>query len=280
MNGRVKTKQAAQWKIDLYNWLKIEQSYDEVLIFLKEHYLPQYVLRACQSDREKNSLEWFFSQAVTENDVRYIVRAYTTPTQFYKIVNNHLRDFLLRFFRQDHDVRHTNTLEKSVGYLASIFIYHPDLRSLSYTGSTYRGLILTQLDLSVYTVGKRLLNKSFLSTSIDRQIAETFAGAGASENMRRNINHDLIQYITICTYKITNQNTALNIGLLSELPVEKEVLIMPLCAFQVKSIRQHLGDDSKIHVEIELEECHNYTPTHSIDSSTDSVPTNRRLGVV
>ncbi|CAF3406317.1 unnamed protein product, partial [Rotaria sp. Silwood2] len=118
-------------------------------------------------------------------------------------------------------------------------------------------MILNQQDLSIYNVGKRLLNKSFLSTSIDHQVAEVFAGAGESQFMRRNLNHDLIQYITICTYKIKNPDTALKIGSISEVLIEQEVLIMPLCAFQIKSIKQHLDDDSNIHVEIELEECAN-----------------------
>jgi len=275
----VETEKAAEWKINLYNWLKIEQSFDEMITFLQQHYLTDHVSQACPSEHDKKQIEWFFRQAAVEQDARYIVRAYTSVTQFYTIVNNHLREFLLRFFRWDFDARHTNTLEKSVGYLASIFIYHPDLRSLSYTGLTYRGMILSQHDLSVYTVGKRLLNKSFLSTSTKRQVAEMFAGAGASTNMRRNLNHDLIQYITFCTYKIRNQNTALQIGRISEVPSEKEVLIMPLCAFQVKSIKQHLGDDSKIHIEIELEECDSNS-TNDINQLIESVPANRRPRIV
>jgi hypothetical protein len=275
----LETEQAAKWKINLYNWLKIEQSFDEMIIFLQCHYLTDYVYRACQHERDRNMIEWFFRRAAAEKDARYIIKAYTSPTQFYTIVNTHLREFLLRFFRWDYNARHTNTLEKSVGYLVSIFIYHPDLRSLSYTGLTYRGMILSQHDLSVYTVGKQLLNKSFLSTSIDRRVAEIFAGIGASTNMRRNLNHDLIQYITFCTYKIRNPHTALKIGLISEVPSEQEVLIMPLCAFQVTSIKQHLGDDSNIHIEIELEECHS-SSTNNINQSMESMPDNRRLRIV
>ena len=251
----METKQAAEWKVNLYQWLQIEQSFEQMTAFLQQHYLTDYVIPLCQMKTDRNMIEWFFRQAVNQNDVRYLVKAYTSPTQFFTIVNNHLRQFLLRFFRYDCHERHPNILEKSAGYLASIFIYHPQLRSLSYTGLTYRGMVMSQHDLEVYTVGKRLLNKSFLSTSSERRIAEIFAGAGDSNYMRRNISHDLLQYITFCTYKIRNKNTALVIGDMSEIPSEKEVLIMPLCAFQVKSIKQHLADDSVIHVELELEEC-------------------------
>lgn len=251
----VESTQAAMWKINLYKCLKIEQSFGEMITFLQQHYLVDHVFRAFQSERDKENIEGLFRQAGIHQDVKYVVKAYTAVSQFHEIVNAHLAEFLLRFFRWDCNTRHANTLEKSVGYLASIFIYHPDLRSLSYIGLTYRGMVLCRHDLSVYTVGKRLLNKSFLSTSTDRAVAEMFAGVGNSHNMRRNLNKDLIQYIAICTYKIRNQNTALKIASISEVTFEQEVLIMPLCAFQVKSIKQHLGDDSIIHVEIELEEC-------------------------
>ncbi|CAF4973810.1 unnamed protein product [Rotaria sp. Silwood1] len=267
----VESKQAADWKINLYKWLKLEQSFDEVIAFLNEHYIDDYVARACNSDQDKQVIQWFFRQAALEQNAQYIVKAYTSVTQFYTIVNTHMAKFLLRFFRWNYDARHANTLEKSVGYLASIFIYHPDLRSLSYTGTTYRGMILSQHDLSIYNVGKRLLNKSFLSTSLARHIAELFAGAGNSKSMRRNLNHELIQYMTLCIYNIRNPDTALQIGTISEVPLEQEVLIMPLCAFQIKSIRKNLGNESNIDVEIELEECI-CSDFDDINQSTECVP--------
>ena len=255
----MQTEQAAEWKTNLYSWLRIDKSFDEMIEFLLQHYLPKHVLPFCQSNRQKQSIDWFFRQVLVEQNITYIVKAYTSSTQFYSIVNNDLTKSLLRFFRQNYDGKYENTIEQSIGYLASIFIHHPDLRSFRYFGTAYRGLILTQQDLQTYTVGKRLLNKSFLSSSIDRKVAENFAGVDNSDALRRNTNHDLIQYTTICTYTITNHNTALNISSISEFPDEKEILIMPLCAFQVKSVTQ-LGDDSKIHVQIDLVECQRLIP--------------------
>ena len=256
----MQTEQAAEWKTNLYSWLRIDKSFDEMIEFLLQNYLPKHVLAFCESNRHKQSIEWLFRQAFAEHDARYLIRAYTSSTPFYSLINNHLRDSLLRFFRQNYDGKYENTVEKSVGYLASIFIHHPDLRSLGFTGFVYRGLILTQQDLQTYTVGKRLLNKSFLSSSIDRKVAENFAGVDNSDALRRNTNHDLIQYITICTYTITNHNTALDISSISEFLEEEEILIMPLCAFQVKSVTQQLGEDSKIHVQIDLVECQRLVP--------------------
>ncbi|CAF1080813.1 unnamed protein product [Rotaria sordida] len=275
----VESKQAADWKINLYKWLKLEQSFDEVIAFLNEHYIADHVVRACLSEHDKQVIQWFFHQAALQQNAQYIVKAYTSVTQFYAIVNTHLAKCLLRFFRWNYDVRHANTLEKSVGYLASIFIYHPDLRSLSYTGTIYRGMILSRHDLCIYNVGKRLLNKSFLSTSIDRHVAEVFAGAGDSKSMRQNLNHDPIQYMTLCIYKIINPDTALQIGSISEVPLEQEVLIMPLCAFQIKSVKKNLGNDSDIDVEIELEECVS-SSFDNITQSTESVPKSSHSRIV
>jgi hypothetical protein len=50
--------------------VKIEQSFDEVITFLQQHYLIDHVFRVCQSERDKNMIEWFFRRAVVEQDVR------------------------------------------------------------------------------------------------------------------------------------------------------------------------------------------------------------------
>ena len=251
----IESKEAEQWKNNLYQALIIRQPYSDIIAFLREHYLSDDLTREFLSKRDSAVIEWFFDQAVAKNDVKYIVKAYTSVTQFYAMVNNHFAGFLLRFFRWNYDNQHTNTIEKSVGYLASIFVYHPDLRSHSFTGKTHRGMIICEHELRIYTVGKRLLNKSFLSTSTDRSVAEAYAGVGNSQRMRRSLDNNLIQFMVICTYNIINENTALSICSTSEVPEEQEVLIMPLSAFQVKSVNQYLTDDNRAQVEIEVVEC-------------------------
>jgi hypothetical protein len=104
----------------------------------------------------------FFRCAYDENDVTYIVRVYTAATQFYAIVNNNLAQYLLKSFRWDND---QSTIEGCLAHLASTFIHRPQLRSMAFTGTVNRGLLLFQSDLEISTVNKHLLNKSFLSTS-------------------------------------------------------------------------------------------------------------------
>jgi hypothetical protein len=104
---------------------------------------------------------WFFRLAYEQNDARFVVKAYTSPTKFYAIVNHHLAQYLLKCFRFDNQ---QSIIEQCVAHLASIFIHRTELRSMGFTGTVYRGLLLLQSDLETYTENKCLLNKSFLNS--------------------------------------------------------------------------------------------------------------------
>jgi hypothetical protein len=54
---------------------------------------------------------------------------------------------------------------------------------------------------------------------------------------------------------------------------------MSLCASQVKPIKQHLDDNSNIHIEIELEECDS-SSTNDINQSVESMPDKRHPRIV
>jgi hypothetical protein len=73
--------------------------------------------------------------------------------------------------------------------------------------------------------------------------------------MRATVDKTPLQYTALCIYRIRNQNTALNISSISQIAYEHEVLIMPLCAFRVRSVRRNDEDNNDIQFEIELEEC-------------------------
>ena len=87
----VESKQAASWKTNLYNSLKFEKSFDELIGFLKEHYLLGFVNQAGLSDRDSRVIQWFFDQAAKHKDAEYIVKAYTSiKTRNQKMVNTDL----------------------------------------------------------------------------------------------------------------------------------------------------------------------------------------------
>ncbi|CAF1304118.1 unnamed protein product, partial [Rotaria sordida] len=117
---------------------------------------------------------------------------------------------------------------------------------------------ITQNDLNQYLSNQHILNRSFLSTSIDREVAEMFAGEGQQSKMRYTPkNHCALQYSCLCQYLIKQNSTAINIQSLSTRPDEKEILILPFTVFKVKAIKQNYLDDptASISIEIELEEC-------------------------
>ena len=98
----------------------------------------------------------------------------------------------------------------------------------------------------------------FLSTSIDRQVAEMFAGEGQQSQMRyTSKDHSPLQYSCLCQYLIKQNSTAIDIQSLSTKPDEKEILIIPFTVFKVVTIKRNYLDDStaSISIEIELEEC-------------------------
>ena len=72
--------------------------------------------------------------------------------------------------------------------------------------------------------------------------------------MRRSSSDQSIQFTVLCTYQIFSSESALNIGAISEIPAEQEVLIKPLCAFRVATIRHNEPAENRAHVEIELVE--------------------------
>ena len=243
------TSRAAKWKKQLSESLRPTLSFREIILHLKENYLRKHIQL---SSRQYEQICWYFTHAYDENDATYIIRAYTSTTEFHSIVNRHLAQHLLDSFRWDTP---QDSITKCVADLASIFIYRPrELSSLTFTGIVYRGLLLHESECT-FSEGKKILNRSFLSTSKQRSIALLFAGSPSEITT----NKKPLQYRVLCIYNIRNKETALDISSKSEIPDEHEVLIMPLCAFQVQSVRKDNYDNNDIHIEIALEECNEFT---------------------
>ncbi|CAF1336771.1 unnamed protein product, partial [Didymodactylos carnosus] len=119
-------------------------------------------------------------------------------------------------------------------------------------------------DLKKYKVGCCLMTKSFLSSSVDRTVAETFAyqqnyvHSSASPHSRVQADENLVKFPAICTYSIRHKRTGLHIEDILQYPVEGEVLIMPHCVFKVqqitKTVTTVLPDNQSVD-EIVLIEC-------------------------
>ncbi|CAF2812470.1 unnamed protein product [Rotaria sp. Silwood2] len=192
---------------------------------------PSYEWIFVKSD--PSSYASFNRETIKNNDPTQVVRAYTAETGFYHRVNTDLAQLPTHWSGSKHERN-----------IASIMIFHPVFQGFSFTGETYRGMIMLLEDLQDYVVDTVFMNKTFLSTSKVRTRAESFAVSDESSTV----------FGVVCKYLIKHTGTALAIEDISEYPFEKEVLILPYASFKVKSVRKSSGKVdviTEIHVEEE-----------------------------
>jgi predicted nucleotidyltransferase len=101
---------------------------------------------------------------------------------------------------------------------------------------------MTKNHLKHYTIGSHILNRSFVSTSKERSIAQVFAGNVLQET----------SVSVVLKYIIKQNQTAIDIEHMSTVEDEKEVLILPFSVFRIKNRNEKTETNC---VEIELEEC-------------------------
>ncbi|CAF1647888.1 unnamed protein product, partial [Didymodactylos carnosus] len=172
----------------------------------------------------------------------YFIKAYTScDTGFYKHINKHLAQYL------DYD---TNTKDETnyqlincLIYIVTLVINNPDYAKYCFNnGVCYRGLPMTSDQLNKYKIDLEILNRTFLSTSKDRTVADRFSGKDEATDSQLSV---------LFQYNITNSIVALDVEKLSTNSDEQEVLITPYALFKINDIKQHSDSNS---VEIILEE--------------------------
>ena len=215
----------------LQNYGKDPQFY-KFIIYIKENYLGKDL----QHLDDINTIEEYFDLAIKKKDPTYLLKAYTAETDFYSTLNVHLAQLKLENLTIKDNL--------SRAYYIGIIARHPKLERLSYTGITYRGMMITNDDIKQYKIGTRILTKTFSSSSKQLNIATRFV----NNNNERND-----QLSTICIYEIRNQRTALDIEHISLFQDEQEVLILPYSAFKIIDIKQYKNKSPR--VEIKLKEC-------------------------
>jgi len=171
-----------------------------------------------QNKYEKEAITRLMKKATRKDDVTSLIRSYTAETDFYRKLNGDLADLTITN-ENAHDPQWSWAFAR---YIAA----DPELRQLQYAGTTYRGMHMTDADIAVYSVGKMLMNKAFLSTSKLRTVAEGFALKDLPSNKKA----------AVCTYIIKDKHATLFIKEFSEYPEEEEVLIMPCMDFQVTKL--------------------------------------------
>ena len=199
-----------------------------------EHLLTH--IKADMSDSKQERILTFLNEAQT--DPMRLLQAYTVESNFYRNLN---RDVATMHVDQSTNVGLT--------YFIDFFYKYPALESLSYVGRVYRGMIISQDNLSEYSAGRKVLSKSFLSTSTNRSVAEGFIKRETSNRAAQRGSD--IQMCALCILEITNRRTGLGIDIVSEYQDEKEVLVGPCTAFLITGVRRI----SSNYAEIDLREC-------------------------
>ncbi|CAF4598852.1 unnamed protein product, partial [Rotaria sp. Silwood2] len=205
----------------------------------------------------------------------YFIKAYTLTNFFYKVLNRNLALYILEYFDETKTFSSNYRLVNCLVHIVTLLIYNPNLPQYQYQGICYRGMRITQNDFNQYQLNQHVLNRTFLSTSTDRQVAAMFAGEGQQSQMRYTPNnHCALQYSCLCQYLIKQNSTAMDIQSISTRPDEKEILIIPFSVFKVMKIKRNYLDDStaSISIEIELEECEDVIDDKK---ESESKPTSR-----
>ncbi|CAM2709712.1 unnamed protein product [Rotaria socialis] len=94
-------------------------------------------------------------------------------------------------------------------------------------GVTYQGMGVTGNDFSKYEVAEKVMNRSFLSTSKERDVADKFIAISATKG----------KITVLCTYNITDRRAALDTHSVSEFSDEQEVIIVPWMALVVNACK-------------------------------------------
>ncbi|CAF1178871.1 unnamed protein product [Rotaria sp. Silwood1] len=192
----------------------------------------------------------FFQKATKEQDPQWIIKAYTAETDFYTTLNTEIAGG-------------AGMYQSERRYIIALLSHHPILNNYTFIGPAYRVMRQNHDDLKKYEVDCCLMTKSFLSSSIDRKVAELFVVRQEEERekggtkARFKADGKVIKSWVMCIYQIKRKRTALHIENSSQYANEGEILIMPYTVFQVKNISQFKAEflpDKPLMTQIELEE--------------------------
>ena len=200
------------------------------------------------TSRESKIIKKYYQRLERESDPTHFIKCYSSTTSFHRYLNEYLAKNAREFF--DPELVNLNTdyrVAKTFLQLIAIVMHHDRFRALRFSGQTYRGLLMSEDDLHKYIVGSKIMNTSFLSTSKENDIARMFSGTEEAAKLRKKHDGHPLQFSVICIYNIKDRDTALDIESISERRSdEKEVLILPFSAFEVKGVRKLASNNVEI----------------------------------
>ncbi|CAF2665688.1 unnamed protein product [Rotaria sp. Silwood2] len=223
--------------------------FTHIINMIKTDYLNQ--MNTILTEDNLTVIQEYITLANDEDDARYLVYAYTTPTSFFKQINIDLAQrgmsiiiekltiassTKIYFIIIGSDFRFENNISKKyrddeppIGFgqylFAAVIINHSSIDHWRYTGVTYRGMNISNDELNQYICDARILTRSFLSTS--KRIDTAF--------LYLQYNNPILRPV-LYVYRVTQRHTSLTISDLSAVQGEDEVLIIPFVAFRVVKV--------------------------------------------
>lgn len=204
--------------IKLLSILSYPSNYHEICIETLKDYYQGNPSKICQ-------LQQFQSEYQPKNAILW----FTRDTFLFRLLNQALRQhniellflfgFYLRDFYQQMQIESEN--------FKQIHLENPHIK-------LYRGQMVQLRELKEWSVGKYLINNSFLSTTFDRTVASLFHPTNVSPTTDE-LQSILFQF-EIDVRQQKGVNPYADISHLSQFPEEHEVLFMPGSPFQITQI--------------------------------------------
>lgn len=205
---------------------------DRLITYIKQNYID----RDLRHIEDIKIIKLNFNKALHEQDPAYLLKAYIAETGFCPALNARLAQLQLDSLTDNENL--------SLAYYVGIIAHHAKFETLSFTGTVFRGLIITAAELEQHTKGTRILTKIFSSASKQRHIVTALLD---------NIHPQNDRLTAVCTYDIRNQRTAFDIHYMSLFQHEEEVLLLPYSAFKIMDVQ--INKDNSPQVEIKFKEC-------------------------
>jgi hypothetical protein len=196
-----------------------------------------------------NKIRNYFKQARKEDSPIPVIQAYTLDQALTKRLNKHSAVNTYHAFKLYCTLLNCPVLAQTQEYTEAItrIFFHPKLEKfLVRKIEVYRGIVLEDNKLIAnYKAGATIITTTFLSTTTDRAVAESFSAVPA-EHMNK--------ISVFCTYNINNTNryTALDVRKMSIFNAEEEIIILRYVPFTIRSVEQS-ADGRK--VTIYFDEC-------------------------
>jgi hypothetical protein len=195
--------------------------------------IEETFLKFMPKDGDWKKIRDYFKQAHEQDNPLAIVRAYTCSQDLSRRLNKHSAVNTYHALKFYCTLLNCPILAQTQEYTEAFtkILFHPKLEQyLVRKGTVYRGIILEDRKLvDNYNEGATIITTTFLSTSMDPEVANLFSDTGAENAIS-----------VFCIYNINNTNrcTALDLKNLSVYRNEKEILILRYVPFTIKFVER------------------------------------------